>query len=170
VSGQYFQTHSGTVTLTGNGTRLGTATMANNGSFSTTVTIPAGTPAGAYTISATIGSESATTSITVVAKGAQGTLVVSWQGHAYTQISTDDPFTLTGNNLTPGAVTIYVDGTSGPQVGTATVGANGTFSNNFSVSYNQLGQQLGQRKLVAVQNGSVVAELGVTFVLPEVIH
>jgi hypothetical protein len=170
LSGQFFPSNGGTVTLTLAGTKLGTATLSPQGTFTATVTIPAGTAAGNATIRASAGTAQAQTSIQVLAKGAAASLVVSWQGLVYTAVDTDYPFTLSGANFAPGTVSIYIDSASGVQIGTATVGADGTFSHDFQVSSAQIGNHYGQHTLVAVQNGNVQASLTVGIEQPEVIH
>jgi hypothetical protein len=62
-----------TVTVALDGTTLATGTAGANGSLCVTVTIPAGTAAGAHTLSATdTAGESATAALTVTAAGAGG--------------------------------------------------------------------------------------------------
>jgi hypothetical protein len=170
ISGQFFPPNGGAVTLTLGGTKVGTATLSPQGTFKATVTIPAGTAAGNVTIRASAGTAQAQTSIQVLAKGAPASLVVSWQGLVYTAVDTDYPFTLSGANFAPGTVSIYIDAASGVQLGTATVGADGTFSHDFQVSAAQIANHFGQHTLVAVQNGSVQASLSVGIEQPEVIH
>jgi hypothetical protein len=67
-------------------------------------------------------------------------------------------------------VTLYLDSPTGLQLGTATVGADGTFKKDLQVNADQIGNHGGQHKLVVVQNGTVQAEATYPFELPEVIH
>lgn len=170
LSGSFFPPNGGTATLTLGDVRLGTATISAQGTFSKTVTIPATTAPGNDTILATAGTAQAQTAIQVLAAGAPATLVVSWQGQQFTIVDTDYPFTLSGTGLAPGSATVYLDSATGLQIGTVTVGGDGTFSQNFQINSDQLGNHLGQHAIVAVQNGNVVASVTVTVELPEVIH
>ncbi|MDQ6740527.1 MAG: hypothetical protein M3021_09245, partial [Actinomycetota bacterium] len=171
LDGQYFPSNGGTVTLTlGSGTSLGTARLSAQGSFSATVTIPAATAAGSYTIHAVAGSARADADIQVTAKGASPALTVTSGGRVYTRIGTDYPFTLSGVNFAPGAVTIYLDSPTGPRLGAITVRPDGTFDLDLKVSSAQISNQSGQHKLVAVQDGTVRADPAYSFELPEVIH
>jgi hypothetical protein len=170
INGEFFPPNGGSVSLSlKGGGRLGTATLSAQGTFSTTVTIPAGTAAGSYTILATAGSAQAQTDIQVLAPGGNGTLTASWQGHIFTDIDLDNPFTLSGVNFAPGPIDIYLDSPNGPLIGSATVAADGTFSKDLNVS-SDVAVHAGKRKVVAVQNGADVGEITLNFVFPEVIH
>ena len=78
--------------------------------------------------------------------------------------------TLSGTGLAPGPATIYIDSATGLQLGTVTVGGDGTFSKNFQINSAQLGNHLGQNASVAVQEGRVIARVAGTVTLPEVMQ
>ncbi|MDQ6740749.1 MAG: hypothetical protein M3021_10420, partial [Actinomycetota bacterium] len=116
-------------------TTLGTATVTSRGTFSTTVTIPAGMAAGSYTLSAAAGTAGATASIQVVAAGSSKGVItlVSFLGTAINSASTDSDFPLVGNGFVAGTVTISLDSATGMQLASATVGSNGTFRTTINV-------------------------------------
>jgi hypothetical protein len=101
----------------------------------------------------------------VIAPSSKGTLTLTYGPvGVVTDIEVSaDGYNLSGTNFTPGPVTVFVDSPQGAQLLTATVGADGTFNQTIHVSPDQFGGNDGQHKLVAVQNGTVQAELSVTF-------
>jgi Peptidase A4 family len=173
-----------TLTLTGSGrageaalleapVTLGTATVSQGG-FSTTITIPAGTAAGSYTIHAQSSGAQADVSIQVTAPDGGRTLTVTdGTGAVATSISTDTDYTLTGNNFAPGfGVTVYLDtfnlldpSKSGPQLGTATAGLQSwAFTIPFEVDADQIGNTNGDHTFLVVSNGYVIARLTLPFI------
>jgi hypothetical protein len=183
VTGQAFANSGETVTLTlsgaGSPVTLGTATVSQGG-FSTTVTIPASTTAGNYTIHAQAISAKADVGIQVSAPGGKRTLTVTDSaGAVATSIATDTPYTLTGNNFAYGfGVTVYLDhydvtdpSKTGPQLGTATAGLqDATFTMTIDVSANQIGNKNGDHTLLVVSNGFVLAQVTLPFEVSEVVH
>jgi hypothetical protein len=96
--------------------------------------------------------------------GATVTIVTSL-GTTASSMQTGAPFTLTGNGFAPG-VTIRLDSANGPQLGSATAGADGAFTLQLQVP----NSDAGDHAVLAVETGTVQAQDAVTFVLPEVIH
>jgi hypothetical protein len=134
--------------------RIGSpATLGIGGSFSAAVTIPSGTTPGTHTLYAIVGAQQASMQITVCSSsGCPPTLVElnPDTGQAETQpgiVIQGSSIVLAGANFTPGqAVTISVDPlttvcvplfgsqcVSGPTLGSATVGANGSFTGTFTM-------------------------------------
>jgi hypothetical protein len=82
-------------------------------------------------------------------------------------VTTDETFSLFGSGFAPGTVTVYLDAATGMALGTATVGADGTFCKaDFQ---GPPASQRGDHTLVAVQNGMVQASIPVKVVYPTVI-
>jgi hypothetical protein len=147
----------------GSGT-LGTATLSAQGTFSRTITLPADIPAASITIEADSQTAKAVAILKVVAASSQGTLTLTDMDGPTTEMEANyDGYTLYGNNLTPGPVTVCIDSPQGTQVLTATVGADGTFQQQaFDISARDLNYIYGRHTLVAVQNGAVQASVNVT--------
>ena len=160
---------SGKVVLTlDGGTQLGTATVTAQGTLAATVTIPAGTSAGLHTIHAVNGNAKADASLQVTAPGSSGskaTIIASFRGFGESgcplhptasmyAMYADKPFPLIGTGFVPGTVTIYLESAMGMVLGTATVGADGSFCQDVKGPPND---KVGDRTLVAVQNDTVQA-------------
>ncbi len=181
VSGQAFPGQGAVLlTLAGpDGTvTLGTA-MISRGAFTTTVTIPAGTAAGSYTIHAEAPGAMADAPIQVVAPTAGWKLTVTYAGQALRpddSIATDsENYILLGTNFQPGPVSVYISAldafTDASQLLFSTeVGADGTFSHDLRITRDQVGGQEGYYNLQAVQNGVLVGEITVSVVLGEIFH
>lgn len=162
------------LTLDG-GTPLGTATVTDKGTFTATVTIPAGTTAGAHTIHAVNGAAKADASVQVTAPtagGGRATIIASFRGFGETgcplhptasmyAMYADKPFPLIGTGFAPGVVTIHLDSATGQTLGMVTAGTDGSFCQDIKGPPNDLA---GERTLVAVQNGAVQATTTVRFV------
>ncbi|MDQ6740806.1 MAG: hypothetical protein M3021_10730 [Actinomycetota bacterium] len=170
LSGQFFPPNGGTVTLTLGSVRLGTATLSAQGTFTTTVAIPAAIMPGNASIRATAGTAQAQAAIQVVAPGGRATLVVREGAQTFTTLETDGSFDLSGTGFPRGPVDIYLDSANGPRLWGGTASAGGTFAAVCQVSSDQINRKYGPHTLVAVANGSVQATLTLTFVPPEVIH
>lgn len=172
-----------------NGLMLGSATLNGDGTFSTTVTIPAGATAGSHTLhaggsnlipglSGLLGTihlvsdgPDATATVQVTAPASSGgkaaIAIVSSLGTILTSTQTDAPFTLSGTGFTPRHhVTVHLDSADGSSLGIATVAADGTFKGDFQ---GVTRSQAGQHTLVAV-DGALQAQVSVTFVTPSVIN
>jgi hypothetical protein len=133
---------------------LGNATLQSDGSFSTTVTIPASVPAGTYQISAVSGGRTlAQTPITVVAKGKALAPVLQTinpnSGIANTLtpvIEAGNAELLRGANFNPGLVVLSIE-TTDVSLGLAIADSGGAFSAtihwplNLQGQYNLLAQQ-----------------------------
>jgi hypothetical protein len=70
---------------------------------------------------------------------------------------------LFGAGFASGQVTIHLDTTTGATLGTASVHADGSICQRMQSAP---GNKAGARTLVAMQNGAVVAQTAVMFVLP----
>jgi Fibronectin type III domain len=180
VTGSAFPPNDGPVTLgygwsatnpnggssTGGGGGSPVTTVSGQGSFSATLTIPSDVPPTSVTVTAQSKSAKATATVQVVAPSAKGTLTLVYtpQGSgAVTDFAPDTPgYVLSGTNFAPGQVTIFLDSPQGAQLVTATVAANGTFSQAFEPTSAQIAAKYGQHTLVAVQNGAVQGQLSVT--------
>lgn len=142
-------------------TNLGTFTSQQDGMLSAPVIMPAGEAAGVYPLYATInGAKVASTAVTVIAEGQQ----------AQPQLEVFDPTTglsvppvasvsyrvsVRGYSFEPGPVTLAVDSQAGPDLGTATADAQGS----FSVTFGWLDP--GPHTILGVQSGQVVASVPV---------
>jgi hypothetical protein len=142
-------------------TGLGTFTLQQDGTLSALVTMPAGEAAGIYPLWATIsGAKVASTTVTVIAQGQQ----------APPQLEVIDPTTglsippvasviyqvsLRGDYFEPGPVTLAADSQAGPDLGTATADAHGSFSATFGWL------DVGPHTILGVQNGQVAASVPV---------
>jgi hypothetical protein len=155
--------------------KIGPATtLGIGGSFSAAVTIPSGTTPGTHTLYATVGAQQASMQITVcISSGCPPTLVElnPDTGQAETQpgiVVQGSSIVLAGSNFTPGqTVTISVDPSNvcpinilgqstgpctvvlGPTLGSATVGANGSFKGTFVMP----GVTLGTHNLGVTEAG-----------------
>jgi hypothetical protein len=143
--------------------KIGTATVGQDGTFTTQVTIPSGTSAGTHTLNAQPdggGGQPATTSIAVLAAGEthrpEIELLDSTTGHpvaAGSRYIGGNPFTLSGSNFDPSkSIAIYLDKSGGQSVGTAQAASDGTFQAQLTMPTPQSGGW-GNHKLVAVETG-----------------
>jgi len=149
----------------GSGGGVPVTNVSAQGTFTATLTIPSGIPPTTVTVSAGSKTASATATVQVVAPSSKGTLTLVYtpDGSTVTDFAPDcGCYTLSGINFTPGLVTIFLDSPQGSQLLTATVGADGTFSQPFDPTAAQIGGKYGQHTLVAVQNGNVAGQLAVT--------
>jgi hypothetical protein len=152
------------VWLDGNSSHaIGHGTALANGSFQVTATVPAGTSQGAHMIHAayslTKGKDKgqlATADITVCGSAGCGPSIAVIDGKTGTALSppvglaSAASFTLRGSHFSPGAaVTLHLDGATGPKLGTATADKAGMFVATF-----QLPMSAGSHKLFAVQSSS----------------
>jgi hypothetical protein len=143
--------------------KIGTATVGQDGTFTTQVTIPSGTSAGPHTLNAlaaSSGGQPATTSVTVLAVGAthrpEIELLDSTTGHpvpAGSRYIGGNPFTLSGSNFGAGkSIAIYLDKSGGQSVGTAQAAGDGTFQVQLTMPTPDSGGW-GNHKIVAVESG-----------------
>jgi hypothetical protein len=127
---------------------IGTTTPTSSGGFSpVTVTIPANAALGANQLSAQLGgSELASLTITAVGPSQAATpilAVIDPNTNAVLQtprVESTGNVSVRGQNFAPGSVPLYVDSKSGPQLGTTTAAANGTFTAKFLWPSIQAGQ------------------------------
>ena len=162
------------LTLDG-GTPLGAATINAQGTFTTSITIPAGTSPGAHALRAVASDAKADVTIQVATSSPAGVSKASIMmvgllrgetgcpNHPIRSTQTDDTFVLFGAGFAAGPVTIRLDTATGVSLGTATVRPDGSICQRMQSAP---GNKAGAHKLVAVQNGAVVAQADVTFVLP----
>jgi hypothetical protein len=141
---------------------IGTAQIAPQGAeFTANVTIPSSTSPGQHTVNAAVSGQNSTSTTIIVCQttGCSPTLGVvndmSGNGALYppsppARVEDGNYVTVRGGNFDAGqSVTIYVDSSSGPQAGTATVGADGTFQTTFTMPL-VIG---GDHTLVAIEAG-----------------
>lgn len=162
------------LTLDG-GAPLGAATINAQGTFTTSITIPAGTSPGAHALRAATSDAKADVAIQVATSSPTGasrasmTMIALLRGetgcpnHPISSTQTDDTFMLFGAGFAAGAVNIHLDTAAGTTLGTAAVRADGSICQRVRSA---AGNMAGARKLVAVQNGAVVAQTAVMFVPP----
>ena len=162
------------LTLDG-GTPLGAATVNAQGTFTTSITIPAGTSPGAHALRAVASDARAEVAIQVASASPAGasrasmTMIALLRGetgcpnHPISSTQTDDTFMLFGAGFAAGPVNIHLDTAAGATLGTAAVRADGSICQRVRSAPRNMA---GARKLVAVQNGAVVAQTAVTFVPP----
>jgi len=117
-------------------TDLGTATLQTDGTFATTVTVPASVPAGTYLVTAMLaGQPMAQAPITVLPQGQVPPAVLQVidpisdlpvQGTA--TVVGGVPVNLRGQGFTPGTVNLWVDSIGGTSLGSATADQAGSFT------------------------------------------
>jgi hypothetical protein len=131
-----------TLFLDSTSTPVGDATTDTTRSFTTTITIPSGEPAGAHTLIAQVsGSTVATTTITVFSPGqtapavlelvnpTTGTIISS----GLESVTQGDPVTVQGEGFQPGTVALTIGADEGAPLQTVTVPAGGsTFTKTFN--------------------------------------
>jgi hypothetical protein len=132
-------------------TAVGATSVKADGSFGGSITVPASVRPGQYTLVGRAGSggaaQTATTPLIVVGAAAQAQpLLAVWDtvaNRAYASPAVTvqgGQFTLHGESFAPGQVTLTLDTASGPILGTATVGGNGTFQATFNMPYSSVGK------------------------------
>jgi hypothetical protein len=155
---------------------LGVTTIDGNGNFDTSITIPAGTPAGAHTVrAATRGSGVAEVVVQVAAAGgggggSQASIMVvgvlagetGCPNHPLTSTRTDDTFMLFGAGFAAGAVAVNLDNPAGLLLGTAVVRPDGSICQQMR---SPAANMAGLHAVVATQGGAAVARTNVTFVV-----
>jgi hypothetical protein len=130
-----------------NGPVVGHGTVKPDGTLATTITVPASTKPGSYTLQALVGNnQTASTSLTVLGTSARAQPVLAaWdtaanRATAGPAVTTQGgEFTLHGEAFAPGQVTVRLDNASGPVIGSATAGADGSFKGTFSMPYTSIG-------------------------------
>jgi hypothetical protein len=130
-------------------TDVGSTTVGADGTLSGTITIPAATRPGQYTLQAQsgvgAGAQTATTPLTVLGAGEQAQPKLEmWDtvaNRAYTGGRTVQglQFTLHGESFPPGDVTVTLDTPGGPSLGSALAAGDGTFQGTFSMPYTSIG-------------------------------
>jgi hypothetical protein len=158
------------IVLSYQNTTIGFGQVQSDGSFSTTVIVPAGVPPGTYTLTAVMaGVPMAETQITVVAQG-QALTPLLQVVDPNTLIAYSSPagvvggvsVTVQGQNYTPGAVDLFLDTAGGVSLGVAHVAANKT---EFTFSFQWPEAVAGLHKILA-QQGALQAFAAVFAQLP----
>jgi hypothetical protein len=80
----------------------------------------------------------------------------------------ETPFSLFGAGFTPGTVALHLDSATGMNLGSATVGADGTFCND--AFQGPPASQLGDHTIVAIQDENVRFTLPIKVVRPRHIN
>jgi hypothetical protein len=127
---------------------IGSGTLASDGSFQASATVPSDTSTGRHTLIAVVGDAQAQTAVEVIAQGQALQPVIRVVGGAYgaTTFMEGDGFQLRGQGFAPGTVSISIDGgAAGTTLGTATAGGDGS----FVVSLKLPNGIYGSHKLVA---------------------
>jgi hypothetical protein len=150
---------------------VGRSTLQSDGSVDATVTIPAATRPGQYTLRAQVGSGSnpqvATAPLTVVAANQDAQPILAmWDtvdNRPYApgggRTLQNGAFTLYGEGFhAGGTVTVALDTRNGQVLGTATVDGDGTFKASCTMAYTSI----GTHTLVVTENPGVQATLSVT--------
>ena len=168
------------VSLTLDGAPL-TSTAANaDGMFDADVVIPAETPAGTHTLRAASGELGSENKIEITSSNATGTATIMLTFAAYGDrgcpvrprndggLTVEAPFSVFGTGFSPGPMTLHLDSATGKDLGTTTVGADGTFCGDGfqGLTYDDL----GDHSLVAVQDGQVRVTMPVKIFRPRVVH
>jgi hypothetical protein len=146
------------------GTKIGQATVAPGGTFSSPLTIPAGTASGSHTLNAQTaasGGQPTTTTITVLGAGQRRqpeiAIVDPNTGHPVqgsARVTSGNSFTLNGDGFGAGRnITVYLDSAGGQVVGTTQAASDGTFQTQLTMPYPQSGGY-GNHKIVAAESGS----------------
>jgi hypothetical protein len=165
----------GDIPLTLDGAPLGTTKAGADGRFDKDVVIPAGTAPGNHKLRATSGHLTPETGVQVTAAtGGNTTMILT--GTFYGDrgcpmrpltdkaIQMESPFSVFGAGFTPGTMTLHLDSATGIGLGSATVGADGTFCND--AFQGPPSSQLGDHTLVAVQDANVRFTLPIKVVRP----
>ncbi|TGQ15950.1 MULTISPECIES: hypothetical protein [unclassified Mesorhizobium] len=161
------------------GAMLGTVAADAAGGFLTSVRLPADTAPGVHKLTASTGGRGDTIELRVTPAGGEtATLMVTIAFFGDVgcpmreldppKIAADYTFPLFGSGFSPGKVRIYLDSSNGGlNLGSATVGADGTFCSEFRAIPTD---KLGQRNLVAVQGGTERSVLPVEVVYVPSVH
>ncbi|TGQ51025.1 hypothetical protein EN836_26135 [Mesorhizobium sp. M1C.F.Ca.ET.193.01.1.1] len=161
------------------GATLGTVAVDAAGGFLTSVRLPAETAPGVHRLTASTGGRGDTIELRVTPAGGEtATLMVTIAFFGDVgcpmreldppKIAADYTFPLFGSGFSPGKVRIYLDSSNGGlNLGSATVGADGTFCSEFRAIPMD---KLGQRNLVAVQGGTERSVLPVEVVYVPSVH
>lgn len=172
-------TDGGKVVLTLDGvTTLGTGTITPQGTFDTSVTVPANVAPGAHKVRAANSTAVAETALGITGAAAGGRKAslmmvgvlngeLGCPNHPITSTQTDANFMLFGTGFEAGVVNVRLDTSTGLAIGNATALADGSFCQKM---IGVPGNQAGNHKLVALQNGAVQAQFPITFVVASVIR
>ncbi len=149
---------------------IGTAPLGPDGGVMITATIPAGTAAGTHTLNAGAKGDTPEASAQITVAGGSGVAATIAVMDSTTHTASKPPIVLQypntlsirGDGFAPGVkVTVHLDTTTGPQLGTAVPNATGIFLGNFNLPYSTP----GSHQLVAVQ-GTLQASEAVTLEEP----
>jgi hypothetical protein len=132
VAGFGFQPNQ-TISVTLAGEIVGTGTAETNGSFSTKVTIPAGTTPGNYTLTSSAGGYSSSTDLTV---GKHGCHITAHLSHS--TVEPGERTVVTGTGCVPGVPVVLT--IAGKEVGHTTADTQGDFSSTITAPGNRVGQ------------------------------
>jgi hypothetical protein len=153
------------------GQQVGTAMPVFGGTFTTTVTLPASTTVGTHSLLAIGGSQQSAPPQQITVVGASQRLkpeiriTYANRNPGPASLLESEHFTLTGYYFASGQVTIYLDNTTGPALGTATAGNDGTFHAQLTMPFGSH----GDRTLVATEtaNGQTLQATASVFVQPQ---
>jgi hypothetical protein len=167
-------TDGGKVVLSLDGvTTLGTGTITPQGTFDTSVIVPANVAPGPHKIRAVNSTALAETALGVTGAAAGGSKAslmmvgvltgeLGCPNHQINSTQTDANFMLFGTGFQAGVVNVRLDTAAGLAVGNATAQADGSFCQRM---IGVPGNQAGNHKLVALQNGAIQAQFPITFVV-----
>ncbi|HLG85041.1 MAG TPA: Ig-like domain-containing protein [Bradyrhizobium sp.] len=125
-------TPGATVTLYDNGTQVGTATVGSDGSWSTSVALSEGSNSIVAKDTDAAGNTGASSAVVFTLDTVPPAVTISTTGSLTNQAKQTIAGHVTSTEATPGAtVTLYDNGT---QVGTATVGSDGSWSTSVALS------------------------------------
>lgn len=152
--------------------QVGSGVITDRGTFDTTITIPANAAPGNHRLRAANGATVAQTTITITGVAPPGArasimMVGVLQGesgcppHPISSTQADANFMLFGTGFQAGAVSVRLDAVNGLVVGSAVAQGNGTFCQKM---VGVPASQAGNHRLVAVQNGAILAQVPATFV------
>jgi hypothetical protein len=150
---------------------LGVAITDAQGTFATTIAVPAGLAPGSHIIRATGIGIHAEASFTVSGSNSRASITLigllhgqsGCSGEPIQSTQTDATFVLFGSGFAQGPVTMLLDQLTGFAVGTATVGADGRFCQEMR---GVPGNFAGPHTLLGIQNGVTQSRTPITFVLP----
>jgi len=126
------------ITVTLGGATIGTATAGANDSFSTTISIPAGTTPGTYTLTSSATGHSSSTDLTVGKNGCHVAPLLS-----QSTVVPGEPTVVTGTGCVPNASVVLT--IAGKEVGQTTANSQG----GFSASIIPPGYKIGQVTVTA---------------------
>jgi hypothetical protein len=130
------------------GNPLGTATVAADGTFSTTVTIPSATAPGQHLLNGQLMGGDAAYPVTIQVLGATQSYTATIElidpstNRVVTSTEETYPFTLRGLGFNAGQLNIAIDSISGTSIGQATVGSDGKFMATYTMPSGILGSHL----------------------------